>query len=120
MGVAFTLIVGSIMGCISVLSMVLKHMDRAKCWSGFFLYIVVTFIIFNTNLPQLNIHCLFVGPLVSLLILLPVLVLIYKEEKKIVPFMLANAIALGFLISVIVYYKQDIANMIYSIAPFLW
>lgn len=120
MGVAFTLIVGSIMGCISVLLMVLRHMDRAKCWSGFFLYIVATFIIFNTNLPQLNIPCLFVGPLVTLLMLLPVLVLIWREEKKAVLLMLINAVVLGFFISVIVYFKQDIANMIYSIAPFLW
>ncbi len=103
----FTILVGVAIGFIDALPMFMKKMDKANCWSAFFQYVVVTFIIFNTSLPQLNISHIFVGPIVSFLMSLPIVIIIGKSEKKAVPIVIANAIVLGFIISVIKHFTAQ-------------
>lgn len=113
MGLLFTIIVGMVMGGIFALPMRWKKVSHEKCWAVFIHCMVVTLLIFDMYGP-------FFGPFISLLMTLPGVALIWKEERKAVPFILLSAVLLGFLVSLIAYYKQDIANAIYRIAPFLW
>ena len=101
MEIVFTLLVGVVVGLIDALPMFLKKMNRANCWSAFLQYVVVTVVVFNTTLPQFGVNDWLVGPIVSFLMALPTVVMIGKEEKKAVPFVLVNAVVLGFVISVI-------------------
>lgn len=82
-------------------------MDKANCWSAFVQYVVVTFIIFNTTLPQLNVSNFLSGPIVSVLMALPMVVMIAKNEKKAVPIVLVNAVVLGLLIAVIKHFSAS-------------
>lgn len=92
-------------GAIDALPMFLKKMDKANCWSAFLQYVVVTFVIFNTTLPQLNVSDFIAGPLISFLMALPMVIMIAKDEKKAVPIVLVNAVILGLIIAVIKHYS---------------
>ena len=105
MELLFTIFVGVVIGAIDALPMFIRKMDKTNCWSAFVQYVVVTFIIFNTTLPQLNINEFIVGPVVSLLMALPILVMIGKHEKKAVLIVVVNAAVLGLIISVIKHYS---------------
>ena len=105
MSLLFTIIVGVVMGLIDALPMYLKKKGRQECMSAFIHYVVVTFVIFNTTLSQLGVNEFVAGPLISLLMALPVAVMVSKEEKRAVPIILVNAIVLGAIISVIKHYS---------------
>ena len=108
MEILFTIFVGFVIGAIDALPMLLKKMDKASGLSAFVQYVIVTFIVFNTTLPQLGINEFLVGPVVSFLMALPVVVLIAKEERKAVPIVLVNAVVLGLLISVVRHFSVSL------------
>lgn len=99
MELVFTIFVGIVIGAVAAVPMFLKKMDKANCWSAFVQYVVVTFIIFNTSLPQLNVNKFLSGPIISVLMALPMVVMIAKNEKKAVPIVLVNAVVLGLIIA---------------------
>lgn len=101
MELLFTILIGIVIGALDALPMFIKKMDKTNCWSAFIQYVVVTFIIFNTTLPQLNINEFVVGPIVSILMCLPIVIMISRNEKKAVPIVLVNSVILGLIISVI-------------------
>ena len=101
MELLFTILIGIVIGALDALPMFIKKMDKTNCWSAFIQYVVVTFIIFNTTLPQLNINEYVVGPIVSILMCLPIVIMISRNEKKAVPIVLVNSVILGLIISVI-------------------
>lgn len=101
MELLFTILIGIVIGALDALPMFIKKMDKTNCWSAFIQYVVVTFIIFNTTLPQLNINEFVVGPIVSILMCLPIVIMIGRNEKKAVPIVLVNSVILGLIISVI-------------------
>lgn len=105
MELLFTILIGIVIGAIDALPMFLKKMDKANCWSAFLQYVVVTFIIFNTTLPQLNVSDFVAGPFISFMMALPLVVMIAKSEKKAVPVILVNAVVLGLIIAVIKHYS---------------
>lgn len=105
MELLFTILIGMVIGAIDALPMFLKKMDKANCWSAFVQYVVVTFIIFNTTLPQLNVSDFIAGPLISFLMALPMVIMIAKDEKKAIPIVLVNAVILGLIIAVIKHYS---------------
>lgn len=105
MELLFTILIGMVIGAIDALPMFLKKMDKANCWSAFLQYVVVTFVIFNTTLPQLNVSDFIAGPLISFLMALPMVIMIAKDEKKAVPIVLVNAVILGLIIAVIKHYS---------------
>lgn len=107
MELVFTIFVGVVIGAVDALPMFLKKMDKANCWSAFVQYVVVTFIIFNTTLPQLNVSNFLSGPIVSVLMALPMVVMIAKNEKKAVPIVLVNAVVLGLIIAVIKHFSSS-------------
>lgn len=101
MELLFTILIGIVIGALDALPMFIKKMDKTNCWSAFIQYVVVTFIIFNTTLPQLNINEYVVGPIVSILMCLPIVIMISRNEKKAIPIVLVNSVILGLIISVI-------------------
>lgn len=101
MELLFTILIGIVIGALDALPMFIKKMDKTNCWSAFIQYVVVTFIIFNTTLPQLNINEFVVGPIVSILMCLPIVIMISQNEKKAIPIVLVNSVILGLIISVI-------------------
>ena len=107
MELVFTIFVGVVIGAVDALPMFLKKMDKANCWSAFVQYVVVTFIIFNTTLPQLNVNDFLAGAIVSVLMALPMVVMIAKNEKKAVPIVLVNAVVLGLIIAVIKHFSSS-------------
>ncbi|WP_297625580.1 hypothetical protein [uncultured Rikenella sp.] len=107
MAIVFTIFVGVVVGLIDALPMFLKKMNRANCWSAFLQYVVVTFVVFNTTLPQIGVTHWLVGPIVAVLMALPMVVMIAREEKKAVPFVLVNAVVLGFIISAIKHFTAS-------------
>ena len=82
MEIVFTLLVGVVVGLIDALPMFLKKMNRANCWSAFLQYVVVTVVVFNTTLPQFGVNDWLVGPIVSFLMALPMVVMIGKRGKE--------------------------------------
>lgn len=104
MELVFTILVGVVIGAVDALPMFLKKMDKANCWSAFVQYVVVTFIIFNTTLPQLHVNDFLTGPIISFLMALPMVIMIAKTEKRVVPIVLVNAVVLGLIIAVIKYF----------------
>lgn len=59
METVFTIVVGIVIGIVDAVPMLVKKMDKADCLSAFVQYVVATFIIFNTTLPQLNVSYIF-------------------------------------------------------------
>lgn len=105
MELLFTIFVGVVIGAIDALPMFIRKMDKSHCWSAFVQYVVVTFVIFNTALPQLSVNEFMVGPIVSLLMALPIVAMIGKSERKAIPIVIVNAAVLGLVISVIKHYS---------------
>lgn len=122
MELVFTILVGVVIGAVDALSMFLKKMDKANCWSAFVQYVVVTFIIFNTTLPQLNVNDFLTGPIISFLMVLPMVVMIAKAEKRAVPIVLVNAVVLGLIIAAIKHSRASLGLIITAIEHFraLW
>ena len=97
-----SIIVGIFAGIIDTLPMILKKMDKFATISAFIQYLVVSFIIAHINIP--GISWWIEGPLVSLLMIIPVVIIIAKNENKAVPIVIMNALLLGLLIGIALHY----------------
>ena len=75
-----TLLIGIVAGVIDVLPMIKMKVDKYSCLSAFFYYVIVPFIIFEIKwFAQL---WWLKGGIVALLIAIPVIILVSKEDKK--------------------------------------
>lgn len=92
MELVFTILIGVVFEAVDAFSMFLKKMDKANCLSAFVQYMVVTFIIFNSTLFQLNVNEFLVGSVISFLMALPMVAMITKTEKKAVPIVFVNSV----------------------------
>ena len=93
-----TMLVGSIIGIIDIAPMIKMKVDKHATLSAFTFYFIMPFIIFNLNILD-NLWWL-KGGLICLVLELPILVLVAKEDKKgIIPISIM-AIVLGTLIGV--------------------
>lgn len=97
-----SLIVGIIAGLIDAVPMILKKMDKTASFSAFFQYVVVSFVVAHIDVP--GISWWIEGPLVSLLMIIPVIIIVGKSDKKSIPIITINAIILGLLISLGIHY----------------
>ena len=94
-----TLLTGVVFGTIDILPMLKMKLDKHAIISAFIFYLIVPFIIYNTNL--------FVtawwlkGAFITLLLALPVIVLVAKEGWQGVIPVAAMAIVLGTLIGIV-------------------
>ena len=99
MNFLLTLLIGIGAGVVDVLPMVKMKVDKYSCISAFVYYVIVPFVIFEVkwfgNLWWLR------GGVVAILMALPVIILVSKEDKKSPVAMTIMSIVLGSIISVI-------------------
>jgi len=99
MNFLLTLLIGIVAGVIDVLPMIKMKVDKYSCLSAFVYYIILPFIIFSLhwfdNLWWLK------GGVVALLMAIPVIILVAKEDKKSPIAMTIMSIVLGSVIGVL-------------------
>lgn len=99
MNFLLTLLIGIIAGVIDVLPMIKMKVDKYSTLSAFVYYVIVPFIIFGNNwfgdLWWLR------GGIVSILMAIPVIILVAKEDKKSPIAMIVMSIVLGSIIGVV-------------------
>lgn len=74
-----TLLIGIIAGTIDVLPLIKMKLDKHASLSAFTFYLIIPFIIFNLNLLE-NIWWI-KGGIITLLLSLPIIILVAKEDK---------------------------------------
>lgn len=94
-----TLITGIVFGLIDILPMLKMKLDKSAILSAFMFYLVVPFIIYNTNLfePLWWLK----GGVITLLLALPVIILVAKDSIKPAIPISVMAVVLGTLISIV-------------------
>ena len=93
-----TLLIGVIAGIIDVLPMIKMKLDKYSVSSAFVHYIIAPFIIFNTEL--FGMVWWLKGGVISLLLAVPTMILVAKDDKKSVVPMVIMSIILGTLVGV--------------------
>ena len=94
-----TLLTGVVFGTIDILPMLKMKLDKHAIISAFVFYLVMPFIIYNTDLYDMA--WWLKGPVITLLLALPVIVLVAKEGMKGTIPIIAMSIVLGTLIGVV-------------------
>lgn len=99
MSFLLTLLIGIVAGVIDVLPMIKMKIDKYSITSAFVYYLIVPFVIFSidwfANLWWLR------GGVVSVLMAIPVIILVAKEDKKSPIAMTVMSIVLGSIIGVV-------------------
>ena len=99
MNFLLTLLIGIVAGVIDVLPMIKMKVDKYSCISAFVYYLIVPFVIFGNNWFG-NLWWL-KGGVVALLMAIPVIILVAKEDKKSPVAMTIMSIVLGSIIGVL-------------------
>lgn len=97
-----SVIIGLIAGLIDVAPMLAKKLNKYACWSAFLQYFFVSIIIINIDLP--HVPWWLEGGIISLAMAIPIAIIIAMSDKKSIPIILINAIALGTLIGITGHY----------------
>ncbi|MGX8128244.1 hypothetical protein ACWTV9_18445 [Clostridioides difficile] len=97
-----TLVIGIVAGAIDVFPMIKMKLDKYSISSAFVHYLIAPFIIFNTEL--FDMPCWLKGGVITLLLAIPVIVLVAKDDKKSTLPMVVMSIVLGTLMSVAGYF----------------
>lgn len=93
-----SLIVGAAAGTLDVIPMIAQKLPARSCISAFCTYLFAAVIVFYSNLPYLPWWADGMG--VALMMALPVTLTFTGRERRAIPLVLANALLLGFLLSV--------------------
>ena len=96
--ILLTLLIGIIAGAIDVLPMLKMKLDKHASLSAFTFYLIMPFIIFNLNLLE-NLW-LIKGGIISLILSIPIIILVAKEDKRGILPIAIMAIVLGTFIGV--------------------
>ncbi len=99
MNFLLTLLIGIGAGVIDVLPMIKMKVDKYSCISAFVYYVIVPFVIFGINWFG-NLWWL-KGGVIALLMAIPVIILVAKEDKKSPIAMTIMSIVLGSIIGVL-------------------
>ncbi len=94
-----TLLIGIVAGVIDILPMVKMKVDKYSCLSAFVYYLIVPFVIFGINWFG-NLWWLR-GGVVAILMAIPVIILVAKEDKKSPIAMTIMSIVLGTIIGLV-------------------
>ena len=98
MNFLLTLLIGVVAGTLDVLPMIKMKVDKYSCLSAFIYYLILPFIIFSINWFG-NLWWLR-GGIVAILLAIPVIILVVKEDKKSTIAMTIMSIVLGTIIGV--------------------
>lgn len=96
--ILITLLIGIIAGVIDVLPMIKMKLDKYSITSAFVHYIIASFIIFNTGL--FGVAWWLKGGIITLLLAIPIIILVAKDDKKSVLPMTIISIVLGSLMGI--------------------
>lgn len=97
-----TLLIGIVAGIVDVLPMIKMKLDKYSIASAFIFYLILPFIILNTNIS--GIVWWLKGGIIGFTLALPVIILVAKEDKKsVVPMAIMSAI-FGTMIGIAGYY----------------
>lgn len=88
----FAALIGLVAGTIDVVPMILKKLNKTACWSAFVHYFVLGFII---PFVHWEIASWLKGILISLMVAIPVMIIVYQNDKKAIVPMLIFSIVLG-------------------------
>ena len=99
MNFLLTLLIGMVAGVIDVLPMIKMRVDKYSTLSAFVYYLIVPFVIFGINWFG-NLWWLR-GGVVAILMAIPVIILVSKEDKKSPVAMIIMSIVLGSIIGVL-------------------
>lgn len=91
-----TLLIGIVAGIIDILPMLKMKLDKFSIFSAFAHYLIASFIIFSTDL--FGMAWWLKGGAITLLLAIPVMILVAKEDKKSVVPMAVMSVVLGTLI----------------------
>ena len=94
-----TLLIGIVAGVIDILPMIKMKVDKYSCLSAFVYYLIVPFVIFGINWLG-NLWWLR-GGVVAILMAIPVIILVAKEDKKSPIAMTIMSIVLGTIIGLV-------------------
>ncbi len=98
MNFLLTLLIGVVAGTLDVLPMIKMKVDKYSCLSAFIYYLILPFIIFSINWFG-NLWWLR-GGIIAILLAIPVIILVVKEDKKSPIAMTIMSIVLGTIIGV--------------------
>ncbi len=104
MNFLLTLLIGIVAGVIDVLPMIKMKVDKYACISAFAYYLIVPFVIFGMNWFG-NLWWLR-GGVVAILMAIPVIILVAKEDKKSPIAMTIMSIVLGTIIGVVGHFLE--------------
>lgn len=99
MNFLLTLLIGVIAGIIDVLPMIKMKVDKYACLSAFAFYVLIPFIIFGVN--WFNKLWWLKGGIITFLMAIPVIILVFKEDKKSPLAMTIMSILLGSIIGIV-------------------
>jgi hypothetical protein len=99
MNFLLTLLIGVVAGAIDVLPMIKMKVDKFSCMSAFAYYVILPFIIFGLN--WFGDLWWIKGGVVAILMAIPVIILVAKDDKKSPVMMAIMSIILGSIIGVL-------------------
>lgn len=97
-----TLLIGIGVGTLDILPMIKMKLDKYSIGSAFIHYLICPFIIFNIDL--FGMVWWLKGGLVSLLLAIPVIVIVAKDDKKSIIPMTITSVVLGTVIALLGYF----------------
>ncbi len=99
MNFLLTLLIGVVAGAIDVLPMIKMKVDKFSCMSAFAYYVILPFIIFGLN--WFGDLWWIKGGVVAILMAIPVIILVAKDDKKSPVMMAIMSIILGSIVGVL-------------------
>ncbi len=93
-----TISVGIVVGIIDIIPMIKMKINKHDILSAFTFYLIIPFIIFNTNIEGMAWYLK--GGIITFLLSLPIQIMVYQNDKKAVLIMSTSSIVLGTLVGV--------------------
>lgn len=99
-----SLLIGVAAGIVVVIPMMAKNMPIKSTVSAFLQYLFISVIIVNADIP--HIPWWLQGTLIALMMAVPISIIINRDERKSIPFILINSVVLGTLIGIAGHYLK--------------
>ena len=90
-------LIGIAAGIIDTVPMILRKMPARSVLSAFFQYFIAAIVIAHVSFP--GVPWWIRGSAVALALSIPIAIIVSEKEKSALPAIIANAIAIGFLIA---------------------
>lgn len=97
-----SIIIGLIAGTIDIIPMIIQKLPRYSTVAAFLFFFFISIIIFHSDIPYLA--WWLQGGVISIAMMSPILIHVGATDRKPIPIIMANTIALGTLIGVAKYF----------------